>query len=74
MEILKNNSILKPTILLNTGSRNNSILNKIKTNNITSNTNLNMLKVIKDKHKSIKNKIIYSKKTFKQIQHQLIKI
>ena len=64
MDILKKNSISKQPVLLSLGSRNNSILNKIKSNIITPNTNLNMLKVIKNKNKNIKNKIIYSKKNF----------
>lgn len=61
MDILKKNSLSKPTVLLNLGSRNNSILNKIKSKHIASNTNLNMLNVIKNKHKSIKNIAIQSK-------------
>ena len=61
MDILKKNSLSKPTVLLNLGSRNNSILNKIKSKHMTSNTNLNMLNVIKNKHKSIKNINIHSK-------------
>ncbi len=61
MDILKKNSLSKPTVLLNLGSRNNSILNKIKNKHIASNTNLNILNVIKNKHKSIKSNSLSKK-------------
>jgi hypothetical protein len=61
MDILKKNSLSKPTVLLNLGSRNNSILNKIKNRHIASNTYLNMLNVMKNKHKNVKNITIHSK-------------
>ena len=64
MDILKNNSVTKPPVLVSVGSRNNTILNKIKTTNINSNQNINLLKVIKNKHKNIKNKMNNSKNNF----------
>ena len=65
MDLLKKNSLSKPAVLLNIGSRNKSILKKFKNCNVTSNTNLNMLNVIKNRNKNIKNKNIYSKNNFK---------
>ncbi len=54
MDILKKNSTSNPPVLLSIGSRNNSLLNKIKNPNITSNSNI--LNVFKNKCKSINNK------------------
>ena len=71
MDILKKSSISKQPVLLGLGSRNNSILNKIKSNNIASNTNINMLKVIKNKN--FKNKIVYTKNNFQTNQTSINK-